>query len=116
MATIAHSPEQSVGMGLMSVVLGSVGLLLFFLPVLCIPLAAAGLAFGVVGFLMAIFGGWSSLRWSVAGIVVCGISLGIGIVIAITPLYYSQNPEAPAVRQMVPDYRPYVPPPARPGA
>ena len=60
MTAITSSPERHVGMGLMSVVLGSVGLLLFFLPILGIPLAAIGLAFGVIGFFMANIGGWSA--------------------------------------------------------
>ena len=71
-----HPPIRLLGMGLTSVILGSVGALLFFLPVLGIPLGAVGLVFGIVGLLLAILGGWTSLRWSVAGIVVSGRGAG----------------------------------------
>ena len=114
MATISPSSDPPVGMGLTSVILGSVGALLFFLPVLGIPLGAVGLAFGIVGLLMAILGGWTSLRWSVAGIVVSGLALGIGIAIALAPAGFLPNPKGPPAEQSMPD-RPYVPPPARPG-
>jgi hypothetical protein len=100
-------------MGLTSVILGSVGVLLFFMPVLGIPLGAVGLAFGIVGLLMAILG-WTSLRWAVVGIVVSGLALGIGIAIALAPSGFLPNPKGPPAEQSVPD-RPYVPPPARPG-
>ena len=94
-------------------ILGSVGVLLFFMPVLGIPLGAVGLAFGIVGLLMAILG-WTSLRWAVVGIVVSGLALGIGIAIALAPAGFLPNPKGPPVEQSVPD-RHYVPPPARPG-
>ena len=113
MAAIPPSSGPPVGMGLTSVILGSVGALLFFLPILSIPLGAVGLAFGILGFLMAILGRWTSLRWSVVGIVVSGLALGIGVAIALAPYGYLQNPPPPPVWHNVPD-RPYVPPPARP--
>ncbi len=115
MAAISPSSDPPAGMGLTSVILGSVGVLLFFMPVLGIPLGAVGLAFGIVGLLMAILGGWTGLRWSVAGVVVCGLALGIGIAIALAPAGLLRSANGPPVEQSVPD-RPYVPPPARPGA
>jgi hypothetical protein len=72
-------------MGLTAAILGSVEVLLFFLPILGIPLGAVGLAFGIIGFLIGIFGRWTSLRWSDVGIVVSGLALGIGIAIALAP-------------------------------
>ena len=80
-----RAADPPAGMGLTSVILGSVGALLFFLPILGIPLGAAGLAFGIAGLLMAILGRWTSLRWSVAGIAVSAIALGIGVLIALAP-------------------------------
>jgi len=109
-----HSSEPPVGIGLSSVILGSVGILLFFLPILGIPLGAVGLAFGVVGLLLALFGRRSDLRWSVVGIVVSGLALGAGIAIAQAPAGLLSNPKARAVWQSVAG-QPYVPPPARPG-
>jgi hypothetical protein len=114
MSTFSQPSHPPAGIGLTSVILGSVGGLLFFLPILGIPLGALGLAFGVAGLLAALLGRWTSLRWSVVGIVVSGLALGIGVAIAVAPAGYLRVPAAPAAGQNVLD-RPYVPPPARPG-
>ena len=111
MAHDYHNPP--LGLGLTSVVLGAVGLLLFLLPVLGIPIGAAGLAFGLVGLVVALFGGPSSLRWSVVGIAVCVVALAADVSIAIAPQGFLPDPK-PRVTQPAVD-RPYVPPPARPG-
>ena len=111
MAHDYHNPP--LGLGLTSVVLGAVGLLLFLLPVLGIPIGAAGLAFGLVGLVVALFGGPSSLRWSVVGIAVCVVALAADVSIAIAPQGFLPDPK-PHVTQPAAD-RPYVPPPARPG-
>jgi hypothetical protein len=102
------------GVGLTSLILATVGLLLFILPVLSIPLGVMGLTFGLVGFLMALFGGWASLRWSVAGIALSILTLAISVAIAQTAAGYLSTPPPSPVWQQVPD-RPYVPPPAHPG-
>jgi hypothetical protein len=115
MATYSQSSNPPLGMGLAAVILGSVGVLLFLLPILGTPLGIVGLAFGVLGFLMAIRGGQAGLRWPVAGIVVSGLALGIGVVIALAPTGYLPKPTPHAVQKHVP-YRSYVPPPARPEA
>jgi hypothetical protein len=107
-----HDPP--LGLGLTSVVLGVVGLLLFFLPILSIPLGGVGLVFGVAGLVLALMGGWSSLRWSVAGIALSGLALAVSLAIAQAPAGYLPSRAIPLDTQPVPD-RPYVPPPARPG-
>ncbi len=112
MVTSSPSSDLPAGLGLTSAILGAVGVLLFFLPVLGIPLGAVGLAFGV---LTALRGGWASLRWPVVGIVVCGLAPGIGVVIALAPGGYLQKATPARTWQNVPD-PPYAPPPARPGA
>jgi VIT1/CCC1 family predicted Fe2+/Mn2+ transporter len=114
MTTHQQSTNPPLGIGLASVILGSVGGLLFFLPVLGIPLGMVGLALGLVGLLLAILGRASSLRWSVAGVLVSGMALGTGVLIGMAPAGYLQNPSPPAIWQNVADH-PYVPPPARPG-
>jgi hypothetical protein len=114
MDNASPSSDPPVGMGLTSVILGSVGTLLFFLPVLGIPLAAVGLVFGTAGLLTAILGGRTSLRWSAAGIMVSGLALGIGVVLSLAPAGFLPSPKGPPAEQSVPD-QPYVPPPARPG-
>jgi hypothetical protein len=109
-------PTQALplGIGLTAVILGSVGLVLFFLPILSIPLGGLGLAFGAVGLVLAVWGGWTSLRWSVVGVAVSAVALGISIAIAEAPAGYLPARTVPLDTQAVPD-RPFVPPPARPG-
>ena len=108
-----HDPP--LGLGLTAVVLGVVGLVLFFLPILSIPLGGVGLVFGFAGFVLALMGGRSSLRWSVAGIALSCLALAISLAIAQAPAGYLPSRAIPLDTQRVPD-RPYVPPPARPGA
>jgi hypothetical protein len=108
-----HDPP--LGLGLTSVVLGVVGLLLFFLPILSIPLGGVGLVFGLGGLVLALFGGWTSLRWPVAGIALSGLALAAGLAIAQAPAGYLPSRAIPLNTEPVPD-RPYVPPPARPGS
>jgi len=74
--------DPPIDMGLTSVILGSVSLVLFFLPVLGIPLGGVGLAFGSMGLVLALRNGGASFRWSLAGIALCGLALGVGITIA----------------------------------
>ena len=65
--------------------LGVVGLLLFFLPILSIPLGGVGLVFGFSGLVFALLNSWTSLRWSVAGIVLSGLALAVSLAIAQAP-------------------------------
>jgi hypothetical protein len=110
MSDFAHDPP--LGLGLTSLVLGTVGLLLFLLPVLGIPISAVGLAFGAVGMLVAVFGGPSSLRWSVAGIALCLVALSADIAIGVAPEGYFPQPRTGVAEPA--SQRPYVAPPARP--
>lgn len=113
MATIARSSDLSMGMGLISVILGSVGVLLFFMPILGIPLGAFGMAFGAVGLVVALLGGRASLRWSAVGIVASSLALGIGVSIASAPAGFLPSTKGSALWQRKLE-RPYVPSPARP--
>jgi hypothetical protein len=99
--------------GLVSTVLGSIGMLLFFLPILGTPLSAIGLVAALAG----VTGAWAdreiSLRWSVAGLLICGAALTANLGMAFGPIdLVPRYPVAP-MWQPVPD-RPYVPPPALP--
>jgi hypothetical protein len=114
MAATSPSSDSIVGMGLTAVILGAVAAALFFLPVLSIPLAVVGVAFGFVGFLMAGVGRRSSLRWSVVGVLVSGVALAMAVAIARAPQGYLGNPTTPTVGQSGPQQS-YVPPPAPPG-
>ncbi len=105
--------DPPLGLGPTSVALGVVGLLLLFLPVLSVPLGAIGLAFGLAGLLLALFGGWASLRWSIAGIALSGLALAIAVAIAEAAAGPLPSRPAPPETQAVAEHV-YVPPPARP--
>jgi hypothetical protein len=114
MANFPRARIPPAGVGLASIILASVSLLLFILPVLSIPLGITGLIFGLAGLLMAIIGGWANLRLSVAGTALSILTLAFSVAIAQTAAgYLSTPPPSPAWHQ-VPD-RPYVPPPSHPG-
>jgi hypothetical protein len=100
-------------MGLASAIFAAVGLLLFFLPVLSIPLGGAGLAFGLGSLALALFGGRASLRWSVAGIAISTVALAVAVGIALAPTDYLPVHPLPLDTQSVPEPH-YIPPPALP--
>ena len=99
--------------GVASCVLGAVGLLLFFLPILGIPLASTGLVIGLIALLVAVFGGRSSLRLSVLGTVLALLALGANLAIALAPLNTVSQEAHPHTWQEPPK-RVYVAPPADP--
>jgi hypothetical protein len=104
-----------VGLGLISLVLGTIGLLLFFLPILGVPIGGAGLIVGLVGLLGTVFGlGRGSLRWAVAGVAVCMLAVVTNLAIAFAPAGYSGRRTPPELWRPISDV-PYVPPPAPPG-
>jgi hypothetical protein len=113
MTKSVQTDDPPLGLGLTALILGAVGLILSFLPILSIPLDVAGLIFGLTSLLLALLGGWTSLRWSIVGVAVAGLALAVGIAIARAPAGYMPNRAVPLDTQPVPD-RPYVPPPARP--
>src|SRR5579885_223265 len=109
-----HSSEvPPVGLGMLSLVLGSIALLLFFLPILGLPIGAFGLIFGVAGVIAASFTAVTNLRWSLMGSAVCAVALAVNLAITCAPEGYLAPPKPPRMWQSVPD-RPYVPPPASP--
>jgi hypothetical protein len=115
MIRLPRAKPPRVGLGITSLVLGMIALLLFFLPVLGIPLSALGMFLGVVGVAVALGGGGVSLRWSVLGLGLCGMALGINFAIAYAPSGEVEHRDVPRLWQGVYD-RPRVPPPARPGS
>jgi hypothetical protein len=102
------------GAALTSVVLGAVGALLFFLPILCIPLGGIGVLFALAGIVCAMRRDARSLRWSITGLVVSAAALGAGITIGKAPADHPRTPSIPSHVQRT-RAQPYVPPPARPG-
>ncbi len=105
--------DPPLGMGLASAIFGAVSLLLFFLPVLSVPLGGAGLVFGLGSLALALFGGRASLRWSVVGIAVSTVALGVAVAIAKAPTDYLPVRPLPLDAQTLPAPH-YIPPPALP--
>jgi Na+/H+ antiporter NhaD/arsenite permease-like protein len=96
--------------GILSFVLGMIGFLLFFLPILGAPISGVGLVAGILGCVIAGATARESLRWAVAGVAISVLALGTNLAIAYAPRGYTPPPLGPA-HESVPD-RPYVPPPA----
>jgi hypothetical protein len=102
-------------MGMTSVVLGMIALLVFFMPVLGIPISSLGLLFGIVGLMGAIFGWGATLRGSLSGIAICSLALLIHVALAYAPAPgYIPRRDVPPPWEPPPG-RPSVPPPAVPG-
>jgi hypothetical protein len=96
-----------------SMVLGVIGLMLFFLPILGIPISVLGLALGLIGLLAVFTGARATLRWSLVGIGISAFALLVNIAIVYAPSGYS--PSEPMTRPWEPPPgRPFVPPPAPP--
>jgi hypothetical protein len=104
--------EQPFGFGTIATVLGSIGLALFPLPILSIPIATFGLLAGIVGMVHTMRWPSSKLRWSVVGCALCVCAISLGLVLAYTPI---NNVPAPSAVSPFwePPGRPYVSPPAR---
>jgi hypothetical protein len=110
---VANGPELEpprLAFGLTSFVLGMIGFLLFFLPILGAPISVVGLFAGLAGCLVAGATTRGSMRWSVGGVVLCLFALGINVAVAYAPRYSSPPPTGPPT-VAVPD-PPYVSPPA----
>jgi hypothetical protein len=112
MSDFAETYRPLTGLGMASLVLGTVALMLFFLPVLGIPISVLGLLFGLVGSGVALFRPRVSLRWGLGGIGMSALALLLNIGIVYAPAgYIPTGGQQPPPWQAVPD-RPYVPPPA----
>ncbi|HEY5311656.1 MAG TPA: hypothetical protein VIK18_04030 [Pirellulales bacterium] len=111
MKPLPYIESPPLALGLMSLILGSVGSLLFFLPILGAPLSAIGLLIGLAGFAKGIGRDVEGVRWSLGGIVVCVMGLTIAVAVDYAPEGYIESRSVPAMWQQSPD-RPYVPPPA----
>lgn len=86
-----------------------IGFLLFFLPILGVPISVVGLFAGLAGCLVAGATSRGSMRWSVGGVVLCLLALGINVAVAYAPCFATPPTGPPSMS--VPD-SPYVPPPA----
>ena len=111
------TPRQSVppiALGLASVVLATISVLLFFLPVLALPIATCGLVLAIVAAVSTIWRQDESLRWALTGL--CGslAAIGMGLAINFAPVGEEPRPDVPPLWQL-PPAAPFVAPPAPPG-
>ncbi len=114
MSTLPRTPPPEFALGMLSLVLGTTALLLFFLPILGVPIGAIALLVGVLGIVLALFGVGGRLRWAVIGTAMSAVALGVNVAIYSAPGGYLPAPHRQQPYwQRAPD-RPYVPPPARP--
>ncbi len=81
-----RTPPASLGM--LSLVLGTIGLLLFFLPILGAPISAFGLLFGLIGLGFAVAPGGVRLRWSLLGCALSAGALALNAAVAYAPGVY----------------------------
>jgi hypothetical protein len=112
MTTTNQSEHRFLGLEVTSLGLGTIGLALFFLPVLGIPISACGLVLGLAGLAASGFGR-ASRRRSAGGAALSALALAANLAIANVPSAFTESrPVLPVSR--LPGDRPYVPPPARP--
>jgi hypothetical protein len=100
-----------LGLGMSSLVLAFIALLLFFLPILGIPISVLALGLGILGFFVALFSPGASLRWSLGGIAASFLAPSVNLAINFAPAGYQPDPGVPPPWRAPPD-RPFVPPPS----
>ena len=116
---VAAAPR--IALGSISVVLGSIALALFFLPILCIPIAIFGLLAGIariVRFLVTremqtVPHVKSEMRWSIIGCALCMTVVVLDFIVAYAPLGETPRREPP-LPFWTPPGQAYVSPPAQP--
>ncbi len=107
-----RSEYPAISFGLASFVLGMVGLILFFLPVLGAPISGLGVVLGIIGCCAASIAGRGNLRWSVGGVAVALLALTVNMAIAFAP---TEGLGSGVRAELVPyPERSYIPPPAKP--
>ncbi len=107
----AESRAPLMAFGMTSLVLGFLGALLFFLPVLAIPIALCGLVCGLIGLILVLASPGYSLRWALGGIALSLLALAVGLALMYAPEGYHIELRQPTPWQPPRD-RPYVAPPA----
>ena len=101
-----------MALGVTSLVLGVIASLLFFLPILGIPLSVCAVLIGVIGLIASAARPKVFLRWSLIGLAASCLALAINLAIVYAPVGYLRDQNVPRPWQSVPD-RPSAPPPAR---
>jgi hypothetical protein len=101
----------NIGLGLAAVTLGALGLAMFFLPVLGIPIALAGLAAGVAGAVIAAVWKAYDLRLALTGIGLSVLAAAIGWAMTYAPSGFLAPSEIGPRFRSVPAVRTGKPPP-----
>lgn len=112
-APLADNFAPSIEFGIASACLGSIALMLFFLPILSIPISSCGLLAGIGGIIRGIYRGKTGMRWSLIGCTLCAAVLGMGVILANAPVGETPSRKVPRQDWATPD-QPYVSPPAAP--
>jgi hypothetical protein len=94
-----------------SLVLGFLSTLVFFMPVLGIPIALSGIVCGIIGICFALRSREYSMRWGLAGLGLSLLALGMLLALYYAPEGYLMRHRMPR-RWEPPADRPYVAPPA----
>ncbi|HEX5470700.1 MAG TPA: hypothetical protein VFW73_02385 [Lacipirellulaceae bacterium] len=112
-SVIERASFPPIAFGLSSVILGAIGLALFIMPVIGIPIGVAGAAIGLLGMIVVYFGGTASVRLCMAGLVLSGCAVGVNWAISgAAGGYFRPRQVFPLLPPAI--ERPYVPPPAEP--
>jgi hypothetical protein len=108
LTTESRAPLMAFSMT--SVVLGFLSTLVFFMPVLGVPIALCGVVCGVIGLGFALSSRAYSLRWALGGIAYSLLALAVNLAIFYAPEGYTLHVRQRVNWQAVPD-RPNVAPP-----
>jgi hypothetical protein len=111
MSSVPKFERSPTAFGMTSLVIGSIGLLLSVLPVLGIPISLLGFLLGITALVVNRRAGGAPLRWSLAGVAVCGGALVTGIALYYAPSGYERGPNVPQMWRTHPA-RPEVSPPS----
>ena len=103
----------AIEFGIASACLGAIALMLFFLPILSIPIAICGAIAGAGGVIRGTHGGALGLRWSLIGFSLCAGVFVLGVILSNAPSGEVPSYSPPIQAGGTVD-RPYVPPPAAP--
>jgi len=103
--------DRELPLGLASLILAMIGLVLFFLPILGIPISAIALIAGGAGWMVSMIWKIGSLRWAVGGMALSALALSLNLAIAYAPA--TDIPSRGFVPVLAVPDRPYIPPPSR---
>jgi len=108
------SHDVPLGLSLAALLLGSVALLLSFLPILSVPFGGIGLLLGALGLVVSLLERRRGLLWPIGGVVLPALGLAVGLALGNAPEGYMPNLAGAARFEPEPSPQPFVSPPARP--